>query len=78
MYIVNRTLRFQRSYGEPSYTEHYQLADTLEEAQAIVADHRSRDYVPGEYDLYAWAISEVLDASEPHWIEKKEVWGSDR
>lgn len=78
MYIVNRTLRFKRSHGEPNYTEHYQLADTFEEAQAIVADYRTRDYVPHEYDLYAWAISEVLDASEPHWIEKKEVWGSDR
>ena len=78
MYIVNRTLRFQRSYGEPAYQDHYELADTLEEAQAIVDKHNRRDYVPGEYDLAHWAISEVLDASDPHWIEKKEVWGSDR
>lgn len=78
MYIVNRTLRFQRSYGEPAYQDHYELADTLEEAQAIVDKHNQRDYVPGEYDLAHWAISEVLDASNPHWIEKKEVWGSDR
>ena len=78
MYIIHRTLRFKRSYGEPSYKDHYELADTLEEAQTIMEKHRSRDYVPGEYDLYAWAISEVLDASEPHWIEKKENWDSDR
>jgi len=78
MYIINRTLRFQRSYGEPGYVDHYELADTLEEARAILEKRKLADYVPGEYDLYAWAISEVLDASEPHWIEKKEVWGSDR
>lgn len=78
MYIINRTLRFQRSYGESAYQDHYELADTLEEAQAIIEKHKAMDYVPGEYDLYAWAISEVMDASEPHWIEKKEVWGSDR
>jgi len=78
MFIIHRTLRFQRSYGEPACTDHYELADTFEEAQLILAKHKARDYVPGEYDLYAWAISEVLDASEPHWIEKKEVWGSDK
>lgn len=78
MYIVLRTLRFQRTQGEPAMQDHYELADTLEEAQNIVEKHRSRDYVPGEYDLHAWAIAEVLDASEPHWIEKKEIWGSDR
>jgi len=78
MYIVLRTLRFQRSQGEPTHTDHYELADTVEEAQNIVEKHKARDYVPGEYDLASWAICEVLDASEPHWIEKKEVWGSDR
>jgi hypothetical protein len=78
MFIIHRTLRFQRSYGEPAYTDHYELADTFEEAQLTLAKHKARDYVPGEYDLYAWAISEVLDASEPHWIEKKEVWGPDK
>ena len=78
MFIIHRTLRFQRSYGEPAYTDHYELADTFEEAQLTLAKHKARDYVPGEYDLYAWAISEVLDASEPHWIEKKEVCGSDK
>ena len=78
MFIIHRTLLFQRSYGEPAYTDHYELADTFEEAQLTLAKHKARDYVPGEYDLYAWAISEVLDASEPHWIEKKEVWGSDK
>ena len=78
MYILLRTLRFQKSIGTPSYTDHYELCDTLEEAQNKVQEYRNRDYVPGEYDLSHWAIAEVTDASEPHWIEKKEIWGSDK
>ena len=78
MFIIVTTLEFSRSHGGPSYKDNYELADTLEEAQAIIAKRKRQDYVPGEYSLYCWAISEVLDASEPHWIEKKENWGSDK
>lgn len=78
MYIIVTTLEFARTEGGPSYKDNYQLADTIEEAQAIIEKRRSQDFVPGEYSLYSWAIAEVVDASEPHWIEKREIWGSDK
>jgi hypothetical protein len=78
MYIIVTTLEFSRTHGGPSYRDNYQLADTLEEAQAIIEKRKSQDYVPGEYSLSSWAIAEVVTASEPHWIEKKEIWGSDK
>ena len=78
MYIIVTTLEFTRTHGGPSYRDNYQLADTLEEAQAIIEKRKAQDYVPGEYHLSSWAIAEVVTASEPHWIEKKEIWGSDK
>jgi len=78
MYIVHRTLRFHLSEGGPSYKDHYELCDTLEEAQKRIETYKHHSYVPDEMDMYCWSISEVVDASEPHWIEKKEVWGSDK
>ena len=78
MYIIVTTLEFSRTEGGANYKDNYQLADTIEEAQAIIEKRRSQDFVPGEYSLYSWAIAEVVDASEPHWIEKKEIWGSDK
>jgi hypothetical protein len=78
MFIIVTTMAFKRSYGEPNYQDDYELADTIEEAQAIIERKQKNSYVPGEYSLDNWAIAEVVDASEPHWIEKKEIWGSDK
>jgi hypothetical protein len=78
MFIVVTTLEFSRTHGGPSYKDNYELADTLEEARAIIEKRKRQDYVPGEYSLYSWAIAEVLDAADPHWIEKKENWGPDK
>lgn len=78
MFIVHRTYSFTRTEGGPSFTDHYELTDTLEEAQAKVEGYKARSYVPGEMDLHCWSIAEVVDASEPHWIEKREIWGSDK
>ena len=36
MYIIVTTLEFNRTQGGPGYKDNYELADTLEEAQAII------------------------------------------
>lgn len=67
MLIVSHTLKRNDSIGNSTYTDNYQLVDTLEEARAAVTQIISLH--GGE--LYCYAISQVIEASEPHWANVK-------
>lgn len=43
--------------------DHYSLHDTYAEAKAEIG------LTLKQTDLYCWAISEVVEASEPHWTD---------
>lgn len=65
MLIVNHTLKYV-SDNKTIREDHYQLAETYDEARKIVTNIIS---IHGDY-LYCYAISDVLEASEPHWTKK--------
>tara|TARA_S200002703_G_C3798020_1_gene246507 strand:+ start:236 stop:484 length:249 start_codon:yes stop_codon:yes gene_type:complete len=65
MLIVNHTLVYP-SDAKVTYEDHYQLADTYDEARKLVTNLIS---IHGDR-LYCYAISDVLEASEPHWARK--------
>jgi len=82
MYIVHHTLRLAAGNKE-TFTDNYQLADTIKEGQQIVQNLIS---IHGD-DLYCYSLAEVLEASEPHWVKKNhdnastlsgDAWGTDR
>ena len=51
------------------YQDHYQLFDTREEAQKKVNMLIS---LHGD-SLYSYAISQILEASEPHWTDPEPI-----
>jgi hypothetical protein len=81
MYIIHHTIKYQAG-NRASYTDNYQLADTLEEAKAIARELVAR---LGD-DLYCYSVAKVVEASEPHWVEKSDpaatlapdAWGTDK
>lgn len=50
--------------------DNYQLADTMAEAQSIIAKLAENPTVQ------SWVIADVIEASEPSWAEKREIWGT--
>lgn len=82
MLIVHHTLVF-RSLNRETFEDHYQLADTIEEARSIAQGLIARH---GD-DLHCYSIAEVLESSELGWVTKKpeptetladNAWGTDR
>ena len=75
MYIVAHTIKYPLTTGKrhETYKESYELCDTMAEAQEI----KGRLISGRPNGLVNYAICEILEASEPHWVEKKENWGSD-
>jgi selenocysteine lyase/cysteine desulfurase len=67
MLIVNHTLKRNDSIGNATYTDNFQLVDTLEEARQAVTQIIS---LHGD-ELFCYAISQVIEASEPHWANVK-------
>ena len=67
MLIVSHTLIRNDSIGNTRYVDDYQLVDTLEEARKAVSLIIS---LHGDY-LHCYAISQVIEASEPHWANVK-------
>lgn len=67
MLIVSHTLMRNDSIGNTRYVDNYQLVDTLEEARQAVTQIISWH---GDY-LHCYAISQVIEASEPHWANVK-------
>jgi len=63
MLIVNHTVKYTDSLGNDTFTDHYQLAETQDEARQILTGIISRT---GDA-LHCYAISQVIEASEPHW-----------
>lgn len=59
MYIFSWTV----NHGQDNLEDLYILFDSREDAESCVARWMERD------DLHCWAVSEVLSASEPHWVE---------
>lgn len=59
MYILSWTV----NHGQNNLEDHYILFDSREDAESCVASLMERD------DLHCWAVSKVLSASEPHWME---------
>ena len=67
MLMVTHTLKTVTNRTN-QYHDDYQLCDTKEEAkkkvELLIALHGD--------SLYSYAISQVIEASEPHWIEGAE------
>jgi len=65
MLIINHTLRYEKSGigQEPTFIDNYQLCDTMDEARQIVTGLISR-----HENLQFYAISQVIESSEPHWV----------
>lgn len=59
MFIVSWTI--ERSQDDTR--DHFILCDTIDEARSEGARLSRSD------DVYCWAISKVIDASEPHWMD---------
>ena len=75
MYMVVHTIKHPLTTARQyeTFEDNYQLCDTMAEAQEIA----QRLITTRPNGLYSYAICEVLESSEPHWVEKKENWGSD-
>ena len=69
MLIITHTLMRNDSIGNSTYTDNYQLVDTLEEARDAVTKIISTN---GD-ELYCYAISQVIEASEPHWADAQPI-----
>lgn len=72
MFIINHTLKMTDNYGNQSFADNYQLVDTIEEAREKVTLIIS---TAGD-DLHCYAISQVIEASEPHWKEPQPILNS--
>lgn len=82
MFILHHTVKFT-AHNKETFTDHYQLTDTRDEARILVQSLIGR---LGD-DLHCYSIAKVLEASEPHWIESGEdeaatladnAWGTDK
>ena len=60
MYIVSWTV----NYGQNNLEDLFLLFETEAEADSFVKEN----LYPLD-QLYCWAVSKVLSASEPHWME---------
>ena len=69
MLIINHTTKHRDSLGNETFTDHYQLAETHDEARQIVTGIISRT---GD-SLHCYAISQILEASEPHWTDPEPI-----
>jgi len=69
MLIVNHTTKHRDSLGNETFTDNYQLAESSEEARQILTGIISRT---GD-NLHCYAISQVIEASEPHWTEPEPI-----
>jgi|DEB0MinimDraft_10_1074344.scaffolds.fasta_scaffold224742_2 hypothetical protein len=59
MYIVSWTV----NHGLNMLDDYYALFDSREAAESGIASLMEHE------DLHCWAVSKVLSASEPHWME---------
>lgn len=66
-------------HGQNNLKDYFLVFDTIDEARSEAVR------LSGEDDVYCWAVMNVLDSSEPHWIEDQGpsterpiVIGSDR
>ena len=57
MYLCAWTI----NHGENVLTDHYELLNNIEEV-----DKWKKEI---HHVAHCWAVSKILDASEPHWIE---------
>ena len=64
MYIVAYTDK-NRQTGSlvDSYTDHFVVLDNLVEAEQTV------EHLKSQPKVYCWALTRVMDASEPHWTD---------
>jgi hypothetical protein len=69
MLIVNHTIHRKDSIGNSTYKDNFQLVDTKQEAREKVAHLIA---IHGD-ELYCWAISQVIEASEPHWSDAEPI-----
>lgn len=49
--------------GQNDFRDYFLVFDTIDEARSEAVR------LSGEPDVYCWAVMNVLDASEPHWVE---------
>jgi len=74
MYVVIYTVRTYDNAGRPSYTEDWDLHDTLDEARARA------QHLVSQWDdaLQSYHIAEILESTQPELVAKKEIWGTER
>lgn len=58
-------LAWSINHGDNNIEDFFTLHSTAADAQEALQQVQEQ-----ENDLYCWAITDVLDASEPHWTEK--------
>ena len=58
-------LAWSINHGDNNIEDFFTLHSTQADAQEALQQVQEQ-----ESDLYCWAITDVLDASEPHWTEK--------
>ena len=64
MYILVYTDKSRQSGSlVDRYVDHYVLYETAADAE------RDIEHVKEQPNVYCWALTKVLDASEPHWME---------
>ena len=69
MLIVNHTIQRKDSIGGVTYHDCYQLVNTKQEAREKVAHLIA---IHGD-ELHLWAVSQVIEASEPHWADAEPI-----
>lgn len=74
MYVVIYTVRTYDNAGRPSYSEDWDLHDTLDEARTR-AQHLVNQW---DDKLQSYHIAEILESTQPELVAKKEIWGTDR
>jgi hypothetical protein len=58
---------FNISYSLENGTDCYQIRETIEECRAL-AERLKQDK-----SVYMWSISEVIEASEAHWVKEGDL-----
>ena len=71
MLILAHTIKHTVTTGEPTFTDHYALYNTMEEAQEAA----SRLISTRPNGLYCYGIAQVIESSEAHWKENNDAWG---
>lgn len=69
MLIVSHTIQRRDSIGNTAYYDCFQLVDTKQEAREKVAHLIA---IHGD-ELHLWAVSQVIEASEPHWADAEPI-----